>query len=541
MGTMLLSAPAWGAEARGRPNVVLIITDDQGYGDLGFHGNPDVRTPNLDRLAGESTEVVRFYVTPVCAPTRAGLLTGRYHLRTGAIDTFLGRALMRADEETLAEVLSKAGYATGIFGKWHLGDNHPMRPGDQGFAESLVHRGGGIGQPSDPPGNPYTNPKLLHNGKEVGSMGYCTDVFFDAAGAFVEKNRERPFFCYVATNAPHEPLQVPEEWVRPYRERGIAEQRAKIYAMCENIDRNVGKLMAKLDALGVANDTIVIYMHDNGPQQKRYNAGLRGLKGSCYEGGIRSPLLVRWPGRVEKGRKVQAPLSYVDIVPTLLEWCGVARPQAKLDGVSVAGVLGGAGEIPERYVFSQWHRGDEPIRHRQSAVIGRRWKLVDGVELYDLQADPGEAKDVAADHPAVVREMRAAYDRWFADVTAGGAYRPGVIVVGTAHEDPVVLTRQDWRGPAAGWNPKQNGHWDVRVAAAGRYRFVLRFPAAQGSGDVKLALGESLLSQPVENGSTSAAFEATLAAGDSKVQGFLELTGGIWPPHYVEVSRIGGE
>ena len=229
-----------------QPNIVLVITDDQGYGDLGLHGNARIRTPNLDRLGRESVRFNRFYVCPVCSPTRACLMTGRWNYRTGVVDTYLGRSMMHPDEVTLAEALKAGGYRTGIFGKWHLGDNYPMRPQDQGFDEGLINRGGGLTQPSDPEGNSYFDPILYRNGRQVKTKGYCTDVVTDAALRFIERNRRKPFFAYVSTVAPHVPLQIAERWWKPYADAGLDDTTAKVYGMFENIDANVGRIMGRL-------------------------------------------------------------------------------------------------------------------------------------------------------------------------------------------------------------------------------------------------------------------------------------------------------
>lgn len=305
----LCATPGSGLPAQtapARPNVLLIITDDQGYGDLGVHGNPKIRTPNLDRLARESVQFRSFYVSPVCSPTRASLMTGRYNYRTGVVDTYLGRSLMRAEEVTLAEILAAAGYRTGIFGKWHLGDNYPLRAMDQGFQESLVLNGGGIGQPSDPiGGESYFDPLLRRNGVLVKTKGYVSDVITDAALKFIGENRDRPFFAYLAFNAPHTPLEVPERYRDKYKQMGLSregfpgvkevgghpipqnfdpETTAKIYGMVENIDDNLGRLLRGLDQFKLSDETVVIFLTDNGPQQPRYNAGMFQRKGSTHEG-----------------------------------------------------------------------------------------------------------------------------------------------------------------------------------------------------------------------------------------------------------------
>ena len=379
----LAASPAASADAAPsrRPNVLVIITDDQGYGDLGVHGNPKIKTPNLDRFAGESVRLKNFYVSPVCAPTRASLLTGRYNYRTGVVDTNLGRALMHTDEVTLAEILSGSGYRTGIFGKWHLGDNAPMRPIDQGFQEALVIKGGGIGQPSDPPeGSSYFDPVLQHNGRAERFQGYCSDIFARAAIDFMSRATQRPFFAYLAFNCPHEPLEAPEPELSEYQAMNLApgefpqlgqpippeyaspaDSVARVYAMVTNIDTNVGKVLKALELKGLAGDTIVVFLTDNGPAAVRFNAGLRGWKGSVYDGGIHVPCYVRWPGHFNPGLVVDKIAAHIDLAPTLLDACGVAVPQGlKLDGKSLMPLLRGMQTAgwPARTLFFQWHHSD---------------------------------------------------------------------------------------------------------------------------------------------------------------------------------------
>lgn len=581
LGPALIAASAPGPcpaadDPARRPNVVLILTDDQGFGDLGRHGNPVLRTPHLDRLASESVAVRAFYVAPVCAPTRASLLTGRYNYRTRVTDTYLGRALMDPDEVTLAEMLRDAGYRTGIFGKWHLGDNLPMRPIDQGFDEALVHRGGGLGQPSDSPepgGSSYTDPILRHNGREVKTTGYCSDVFTDAALRFLEADPGRPFFAYLAFNAPHTPLEVPESYRalydgsdlspsalpavgRPIEGRVDSEATARVYGMVTNLDDNVGRLLARLDELALARETIVIFLTDNGPQQPRYNAGLRGLKGSVYEGGIRVPFLVRWPGRLEPGREVDVVGAHIDVVPTLLEACGVPRPEGvALDGLSLLPWLEGRETVPpDRTLFFQWHRGDVPRPGRAFAAREARWKLVqplgaqDGpvpddppLELYDLRDDPFEQRDLAARHPEVVRRLRAEYARWFADVCGTRGFDPPPIVLGSDRENPSVLTRQDWRGGRAGWSPTSLGHWSVEVARPGTYRVALRFDPPRGAATVRLSFGGATHEARVAAGSVRHTFEAlSPTPGRGRLEASVSADDGGMPVgvRYAEVERL---
>ena len=560
------------ANAPRRPNVLIIITDDQGFGDLACNGNPIIRTPNLDALAKQSVRLTSFYVSPVCSPTRASLLTGRYNYRTGVVDTYLGRSLMHADEVTLAEMLRWSGYRTGLFGKWHLGDNYPMRAMDQGFAESLVLKGGGLGQPSDiPGGGSYVNPTLLHNGKPKKTEGYVSDVLAEAAIEFIDANRGQPFFAYVAFNAPHEPLKdVPKEQYEKYKALDLSASRfvapgwplperldtdkvARVYAMVSNIDENVGRVLAKLKESGLERDTIVVFMTDNGPQHPRFNAGMRGLKGTPYDGGIRVPCFVRWPAGFgpASGTYVDRVAAHIDIAPTLLEACGVPQPPAvAFDGVSLLPLL--RGDVshetwPDRTLFFQWHRGDAPEAERSFGARSQRWKLVQPVgangsdfqpryELYDLQAEPSESRNVAEKHPVVVEEMRDGYRHWLESVTATRRDGAPRIIVGTPHENPVLLTRQDWRGPRAGWGPKDLGHWDVQVAAAGPYDLALHFSDTEGTKSAHLRVGDVEVDRPLKPGQTTVKFPAVkLTAGAARLEAWLTVGDETVGVHYVDV------
>jgi len=537
-----LSAPAVLAQPARKPNVIVIITDDQGYGDLSIHGNPHLKTPNMDRIGHEGVQFTQFHVSPVCAPTRASLMTGRYNYRTGVVDTYLGRAMMHSDEVTLAEMLGSAGYRTGIFGKWHLGDNYPLRPKDQGFQESLVHTGGGLEQPSGPPGNHYFDPVLLHNGKARTFKGYCTDIFTDAALRFIEQNRARPFFAYIATNAPHTPLHIADSYVAPFRGKGLDETTARIYGMLTNLDENVGRVLAKLKELDLERNTIVIFLTDNGPQQKRYNAGMRGLKGSVYEGGIRVPCFVRWPGVLKAGTKVDRLAAHIDLAPTLLDACGVPKPrEVRFDGVSLMPLLRNPqAEWPDRTLFFQWHRGDEPQAFRACAALNQRWKLVDGKELYDLESDPGETKDVAAEHPEIVARLRKEYEAWFKDVSATRGYAPPRIFIGTDEENPVLLTRQDWRGPRASWDATGLGHWEVDVKRGGAYEVKLLLPKKEEERKAAFTFdGKILLEFPVPAGADSTTVKLDrLPAGKGRIAVAVREGGSTIGPHFVELRRL---
>ncbi len=538
------AAPLALAHSRRPPNVVLIITDDHGFGDLSCHGNEKLATPNIDSLARDGVEFTQFHVSPVCAPTRSSLMTGRYNYRTGVVDTYLGRAMMYSDEVTLAEMLGSAGYRTGLFGKWHLGDNYPMRPIDQGFQQAVNHLGGGIAQPSDlPGGSSYFDPVLMHNGRIERFKGYCSDVFTSATLRFVEENRNRPFFAYLATNAPHTPLQIDEKYVAPFRAKVLDDTTAKIYGMVTNIDENVGRVLGRLKALGLDENTIVIFMTDNGPQQRRYNAGMRGLKGSVYEGGIRVPFFLRWPKALKPGRKVDRLAAHIDVVPTLLEACGVSAPaRVRFDGRSLMPLLRDeAARWADRTISIQWHRGDQPQPFRSAMTRDQRWKLVDGKELYDLDTDPAEQHDLSSQHPDIVSRLRRDYEDWFRDVSSTRGYDPPRICLGTKFENPVTLSRQDWRGPKAGWNPDSLGYWEVDVRESGVFEITFRFSGRPSAGEAQFKLGEVELRSPhpLEAGATSCVFrEVKLNRGAGRLEGLLrygDVEAGV---NYVDVKRL---
>jgi arylsulfatase A-like enzyme len=551
------AASAADAGSPPRPNIVLIMTDDQGFGDLGRHGNPVIRTPHLDRFAAQSAWMRNFHVSPVCAPTRASLLTGRYNYRTAAVDTYRGRAMMRPDEVTLAEMLLAAGYRTGIFGKWHLGDNYPLRAIDQGFQQALVHQGGGIGQPADPPGNSYFDPVLQRNGQPQPSQGYCSDTFTTAAIDFIRDQQADPFFVYLAFNCPHDPLEVrPEDLAgyagrdlspaafpaigQPLPEQANQEAIARVYGMVTNIDDNVGRLLTALDELRLTENTIVVFLTDNGPAQPRYNGGLRDRKGSVYDGGIRVPCYVRWPGHIAPQHVIDTPAAHIDLTPTLLAACGVEPPEGvAFDGRSLLPQwLGQPVDWPDRTLYFQWHRGDVPEMGRAFAARGPRYKLVQsrGVpegpwagppvyELFDMPADPFEQHDLASEHPQIVAAMRAEYEAWFADVSRDG-FDPPRIALGTPHENPVTLTRQDWRGPDAGWTNAGLGHWQVEVKA-GRYDLRLRFAPIEADTPVTFRLGDVRLEAIAPAGATEWTFPGVaLPAGPARLEAWLSPPGG---------------
>ncbi|MEP7364443.1 MAG: sulfatase-like hydrolase/transferase [Acidobacteriota bacterium] len=545
LASTALAAPFLHTTAKGQsrrpPNVILIMTDDQGYGDLSLHGNQHLKTPHTDRIGKESVQFTQFQVCPVCSPTRSSLLTGRYNYRTGVVDTYLGRSMMWPDEVTIAEMLKPVGYSTGIFGKWHLGDNYPLRSIDQGFDESVVCSGGGLTQPSDPPGNHYQDPMLIVNGKWEKRKGYCTDIFFDETIRFMERHRRDPFFAYVPTNAPHTPLEIADEYWKPFAKMGLDDTTAKIYGMCRNLDDNTGKLLAAMERLDLANDTVLIFLTDNGPQQRRFNVGMRGLKGSVYQGGIRVPFFFRWPGKL-KPAKVDRIAAHIDVTPTLAEICGAKLPTGRtIDGKSLMPLLRGeSANWGDRTLYTQWHRGEVPELFRACAARSQQYKLVDGKELYDLSADPEEKHDVAGSKPEVVKKMRKGVEDWFRSVAAERNFAPPRIALGAPQQNPVTLTRQDWRGPKAGWDAGSIGHWEVDVARAGKFDLTVRFAKAGAAGAIDVKLGGFSGSQSFAAGAESATIAAAaLPKGPGQLAPLVKSGAAETGALYVDVKRLG--
>ena len=543
-------------EERGqdRPNIILIMTDDQGWAQVGFHGNPYIRTPALDRLASESTEFTQFYVEPKCAPTRAALLTGRHGYRSGVIDTYLGRSLMTPEAVTLAELLANAGYATGIFGKWHLGDNYPLRAMDQGFGEALVHRGGGIGQPAGPPGNGYWDPVLEHNGVSERFTGYCTRIFTDALMEFIEQNRDRPFFGYLATNVPHSPFHVDEEYIEPYRAMGLPDRTARVYGMITEFDENLDRLLGLLERLGLAGDTIVIFLTDNGPTQQTFDGGLKERKGSAYDGGTRVPFLFRWTGQVDAGRRIDRIAAHVDVVPTLLQAAAIEDAALEFDGESLWPLLSGETvpeAWPDRTIHLQNHRGDTPQLNRNVSARTQRWKIVQPLgkatdpmppgaqfELYDMSVDPGETNNLAQEHPQIVERMARGYEEWFREVSSTRGFEPVRIHLGSPREPLATLSRFDWRGETDDRAREDSlGYWPVVVEQAGAYDFTVRFagplPAAGRAG---LSVGEARVLMEVPKGSGSCEFRGVvLDVGRARVEASVEYDGVVRGASFVDV------
>ena len=420
-----------------RPNIIVVITDDQGMGDLSCMGNEVVRTPHIDAFREGATRFTDFQVSPTCAPTRAALMSGRPPFMVGVTHTILQRERMAPDVFTLPQALQSAGYTTGLFGKWHLGDEADYLPQNRGFDEVLMHGAGGIGQTrfGDFPANEenlYFDNVLLHNETVVKTEGFCTDVFFEAALAWIRKQKEEPdpYFAYISLNAPHAPLVAPESYTKRFVEMGYDEGTAGRYGMVENIDDNFGRLLEKLAEWEVRDNTLVVFMTDNGGTRlsgkldgkkvKHFNANLRGGKNSPYEGGTHVPCFWQWPGRLGEGVDIDALTAHLDFYPTFCELAGVKLPEEMqpLDGRSLIPLLTDTeAEWPDRKLFvhcGRWEPGkrDEFI-FKKCAVRTERWRLINNEELYDIEADPSEATDVAGDHPEVVADLQRAYREWW--------------------------------------------------------------------------------------------------------------------------------
>jgi len=509
---MAAGHPALARGARGgarRPNIVLIMTDDQGWGDVTAHGNDKLKTPNMDLLARQGAWFDRFYVSPVCAATRASLMTGRYHPRTGVHGVTRGEENMRLEEVTLADVFKTAGYATGCFGKWHNGRHYPYHPNGRGFDEFYGFCAGHW--------NNYFDTGLDHNGKDVKSSGFIIDDLTDKAIAFIRANRSKPFLCYVPYNTPHTPWQVPDKYWDRVKKRGISKDTTVCaYAMCENIDDNIGRILKKLDDLKLTGDTIVIFLSDNGPNTGRWNGEMKGRKGSTDEGGVRVPFFLRWPGHV-KPRKIEQIASHIDVLPTLAALAGIGKPKTcPLDGVSLVPLLEGkAKDWPDRMIFSTW-RGRVSLRTQQYRANAQA--------LYDMTSDPHQKKNIASAKPYIHAKLAAACITWAADVglkdrtvrpiPIGYPQRPVVTMPG--HEAKLVSSgkapakapapkkgkRKKRRGArgisynkGAGWandwvdNWTDTGaypYWPVDVINAGQYEVTLMYVCAVGDVGAKI-------------------------------------------------------
>ncbi|MCA8995668.1 MAG: arylsulfatase [Planctomycetaceae bacterium] len=511
------------AEQAGRPNVLLIMTDDQGYGDLSINGNPHLRTPSIDGLAKSGIRFERFYVNSFCAPTRAALLTGRYPVRTGTYGVTHNKECMRSEEVTLGEAFAAAGYKTGCFGKWHNGEQFPYTPPGQGFQEYFGFHNGHI--------NNYFDTVLIRGSHPEATKGYITDVLTDEAIQFIRRHKDEPFFCYVPFNAPHSPYQIPDSYYDKFREMSFDEAVSSFYGMCENIDENVGRFLAVLDEQGLSENTIVLFLTDNGGTAgvKVFNAGMRGGKTSVHEGGCRVPLFLRWPKRFAEPRTVTQIASHIDLLPTLLELCGIEHPDGPpLDGVSLVPLMNGqTDDWPERILFT--HNPIDEHNRYPGAVRTQRYRLVREIQgrqggssatendenakpwqLYDMIDDPGQKQDLAKDQPHIVDRLAKEYENWVDDIFSRPLERLA-IPVGYPEENPVLLNAPQSRitgslhfhsGPGfahdylVNWSDLESTvRFDVDVVRAGVYQLdlILGCPKDQAGSQVQIQIGDERL------------------------------------------------
>jgi arylsulfatase A-like enzyme len=569
-------AVACAADAPKKPNVIVLIADDQGYGDLSCHGNPVLKTPHLDKLHAESVRLTDFHVAPMCTPTRGQLLTGVDCLRNGAMNVSSGRTFLRRGIPTMADVFAASGYRTGQFGKWHLGDNYPYRPQDRGFHESLFFPSSHIGSAPDYWNNDYFDDTYNHNGQREKYSGYCTDVFFGEAIQWMKgcAERKQPFFAYLATNAPHGPLFVPAKYRELYQ--GQKPNVARFFGMIANIDENLGKLDAFLREAGLKGDTLLVFLTDNGGTVgvPVFHAGMRGRKIDLYDGGHRVPCFVRWPaGKLRKPGDLAELTQVQDLLPTLIELCGLKAPaSAKFDGVSLARLLRGEAEkLADRMLVVQFSRMNEPRpRKGDAAVLWQRWRLVQDRELYDLAADPEQKANVVERFPDAAAKMREHYERWWAEM-APKVNEHEAIVVGSDAENPLLLSPADWgdsfldQGAQVRAGLRRNGAWNVEVAKAGNYEISLRrwpaeadaairaglpavkhadgeFPAgvALPVATARLRVADFDATRPVGADDKAVTFAVKLAAGRTKLQTWFADADGqeIAGAYYVTVRRL---
>ncbi len=520
-------------QASPKPNVIVILTDDQGHGDMSCHGNPYIQTPAIDSLHRDSVRLTDFHVDPTCSPTRAALLTGRYSSRVGVWLTYGSRHHLQRDETTLANAFRDNGYRTAIFGKWHLGDNYPFRPTDRGFDEALIHGGGMIGETPDHWNNDYYDDVYFRNNEPEQVQGYCTDVWFREAREFVRRNRDRPFFLYLPTNAPHGPLHVPEKFVTPLLNNpAIPHSRAHFYGMIACIDENLKQLRADLAALNLDRDTLLVFLNDNGtghgvtltnngkPDRNGwvesttktggFNSGMRGRKASAYEGGHRAACFIHWPGgNINGGKDVSGLTAHLDLMPTLIDLCGLSLPhEIEFDGISLAAVLKQPRQrVPQRTMVVH-HQGrfakpigdGMPIHGKDFAVMSGPWRLV-GSQLFDLRQDPGQHHDIASQHAHKCKQMRQAYEHWWDSVSKNFG-KPNAFEIDPNQQATTTISSQNLLGARVAYSqhhvrnamPIPEAWTWIDVKQSGQYEFVVR----RWPREVDCSLSDTTLGHPID-------------------------------------------
>ena len=473
--------------AAGKPNVIVIIVDDMGYGDIAAHGNPVLQTPQLDRLHAESVRLTDFHVDPTCSPTRAALMTGKYSHRVKVWHTIAGGNHLRASELTMADAFHANGYRTGMFGKWHLGSNLPYRPMDRGFDEWLGQGDGGTGTTDDYFFNDRVNDHFLHNGEWKKRDGWAEDVFFNSAMDFIRssKRAEKPFFIYLSTYSPHHPITLANPGAADEYKRKVDAETAFFFTAIEKIDAQIGRLRAMLAEEKLERDTILIFLTDNGGTLgvKYFNAGMRGQKNGVHDGGHRSPCFIRWPaGGLRHGADVTSLTAHIDLLPTLVELCGLKLPRVvDFDGRSLGAQLRDAkAASPDRTLFVERQRTFKSEKWSGAVGMTSRWRLVNNMELFDIKQDPGQTNNVFADHPDVVASIRRNFETYWTKVSLGDRDRVEFIV-GDVRDPETFLHASDWHLSEVPWQhariasgPSIVGDWRIRAARTGTYRFEVR-------------------------------------------------------------------
>ncbi|NQZ56499.1 MAG: arylsulfatase [Lentisphaeraceae bacterium] len=556
-----------------KPNIIIVMTDDQGYGDLACHGNPWIKTPNLDKFHQQSLRLTNYHVDPTCAPTRSALMTGRYSGRNGVWHTINGRNMLRIREKTKATVHKEKSYNTGIFGKWHLGDSYPFRPQDRGFDQVVIHGAGGIPQTPDYFGNDYFDDTYRVNGKWQKFDGYCTDVWFDQAIKFIDKNKQQPFFAYITPNAPHSPLNCPSEYEAPYKDNPNIPY-AAFYGMITNIDDNFARLEAYLKKNNLYENTIVIFTTDNGSaygikyDEKSntslgFTAGMRGQKGSHYEGGHRVPFFIRWPaGKLSGGKDLDTLAAHVDILPTFIDMLGLKTQTPVLDGSSIKNVFyQKSNTLKKRTLIVENQRVVTPQKWRNCSVMTQQWRLINGRELYEISADGGQQNDIAQQHPEVVARLRQSYEDFWKS-TSADHHLNSRIVIGSTKENPLTLSSHDLLSSKTPWNHghvkqgmKTRGKWMLTVKESAKYKITFcRWPAEvdkeiNSDGGIKgkiiaahsahLSIQGKSLKRPVHSSAKSISFTVTLTAGDADLVTEFQLAdGSFMSAYYCYVEKL---
>ena len=543
--TLLCFTNALELTASDQPNVVFILSDNQSFYEMSCHGHADIKTPHIDRLAGQSLEFTNFHAPPYCSPSRAVILTGRYAMRSGVFTTIAGRSILHKDEKTLPQFLKPNGYHSAIFGKWHLGFSYPYRPQDRGFDEVFVHGGGGVGQMEDYYGNSLFDTTFIHNGKVSPSKGYCTDVLFDQAIEYVEaKHKEKqPFFCFVSTPVTHSPHHGPKELVSQLKAQGI-QGNVQLYAQVQNLDSNIGRMMKKIEELGLAEDTILVYASDQGMNDRGAPHG-DNRKGLGFDPAHHVPFMLRFPGA--KPKVVSRLAGMIDFFPTILDLCGIKVPN-NIDGISLKPLLLGKKGYPEdRTLIIQCPRSRNASKWKNSAVKTDRWRLVNGEKLYDVTIDPRQNTDVAGQNPDVVDQLRIAYEAYWEDFP-DQATTLSRHLLGHPGGDEVVLNGMDWYLGASPWNSgaynrPSTGAWAVTLSEKGRYQFECRrFPRSAdksvGASSAEIRIGEQTVQTTLAEPDKKTTFILALEPGDYDLEAFFTIGKKRFGALWVHVKKL---